>query len=159
MQPHPASFRLVAGAACVAAAILAVLPPPAIAQPSVAPSAAAGICVTVEIRNVRAGQGQLFIGAYGDEAAFAARKPSQGLVLRPTEDAVRVPLCGVSAASLAVLVYQDLNDNGRMDANPFGVPSEPYGSSGRPAAMAPPSWERARVERSAPGGVVVVLSS
>jgi uncharacterized protein (DUF2141 family) len=164
MHRLPASARRLAAAtafAAVASAVATLLPSVARAQsdPSTA-AAATDACVPVEIRNVRAGQGALMVAAYADEAAFVARRPASAVRV-PAGDApsVRVPLCGLAGGPLAVLVFQDLNGNGRMDANACGIPSEPYGSSGRPAPMAAPTWERARVERDAAAGVVVVLSS
>lgn len=43
----------------------------------------------------------------------------------------------------AVLVYQDLNNNQKLDANLFGIPSEPYGVSNNPNLMGPPNFAQA----------------
>ncbi len=45
----------------------------------------------------------------------------------------------------AIRAFQDLNGNGRMDSNPFGMPTEPYGFSNNARGnMGPASWDRAR---------------
>ena len=49
-----------------------------------------------------------------------------------------------SHEAVAITLYQDLNANGKLDANPFGMPTEPWGASGQPAPMGP-SWASARV--------------
>ena len=54
----------------------------------------------------------------------------------------------------AETLFQDLDANGRLDRNPFGVPSEPWGASGKPAPMAAPTWELSQVPVN--GGVIVV---
>ena len=55
------------------------------------------------------------------------------------------PLCGLTGASVALTLFQDLNGNGKLDANAFGMPSEPWGASGKPAAMAAPTWRQTSV--------------
>ncbi len=42
---------------------------------------------------------------------------------------------------MALTLYQDLNGNGKLDANAMGVPSEPWGASGKPVAMTAPTWD------------------
>lgn len=45
----------------------------------------------------------------------------------------------------AVKVFHDLNDNGRMDTNLFGIPKEPYGfSNNAMGTLGPPSFEEAK---------------
>ena len=51
------------------------------------------------------------------------------------------PLCGLSGASVALTLFQDLNGNGKLDANVLGMPTEPWGASGKPVAMSAPTWE------------------
>ncbi len=45
----------------------------------------------------------------------------------------------VTPGTYAVSVYHDLNSNGKLDANLFGVPKEPWGTTGkvRPSMRAP----------------------
>lgn len=61
------------------------------------------------------------------------------------ENVVSVP--GVPAGTWAVLVYQDENDNGKLDRNFIGIPSEPYGfSRDARSHFGPPSFEDAAIE-------------
>ena len=55
-----------------------------------------------------------------------------------------VQVCGLTGPGVALTLYQDLNANGKLDANPFGVPIEPWGASGKAAPMGP-SWDSAQV--------------
>ena len=59
--------------------------------------------------------------------------------------AMRIPLCNVNAAEVAVTAFQDLNGNNKMDANPMGIPTEPYGASGKPLMFGPPTWSDTKV--------------
>lgn len=49
----------------------------------------------------------------------------------------------------AAKMYHDVNGDGRMNTNPFGMPTEPYAFSNNAVGnMGPASWERARVSVS-----------
>jgi uncharacterized protein (DUF2141 family) len=113
---------------------------PARAQ-GVAPPAG---CVQIEIQNVRAEQGMLMIAAYGDAASFN-KAPLVATQMRAGAATMSFPLCGVSGTAVALTLFQDLNGNGKLDANAFGVPSEPWGASGQVAAMTAPTWDSSAV--------------
>jgi uncharacterized protein (DUF2141 family) len=101
-------------------------------------------CVQVEVQNVRPEQGMLMVAAYGDAASFS-KTPLVATQLRAGAATMTFQLCGVSGTQIAITLYQDLNGNGKLDANPFGVPLEPWGASGKPAAMAAPTWDATAV--------------
>ncbi|WP_374514021.1 DUF2141 domain-containing protein [Brevundimonas sp.] len=49
------------------------------------------------------------------------------------------------AGDYAVKAFHDVDGDGRMDANPFGIPTEPYAFSNNAVGnMGPASWEVAR---------------
>lgn len=54
---------------------------------------------------------------------------------------------GLAPGQYAVSVYHDLNSNGKLDANLFGVPKEPWGTSAsvRPSLRAP-RFEEGRID-------------
>lgn len=74
----------------------------------------------------------LYIGIYnqdnvfmGDEAHYVAAVKVNGATLSWT--------CkDLAPGKYALTVYQDVNNNGKMDKGMFGVPTEPYGFSGNP---------------------------
>ena len=111
----------------------------------VAHPAKAQTCATVEVQNVRPDQGMLMIAAYADAATFS-KVPVAALQMRPgAATTMTFPLCGLSGVSVALTLYQDLNGNGKLDANVLGVPTEPWGASGKPAATSAPTWETTSV--------------
>ncbi len=67
------------------------------------------------------------------------------------------PLCGLSGGSVSLNLFQDLNGNGKLDANVLGVPIEPWGASGKPAAMSAPTWDTTVVPLD--GSTIVVKLS
>lgn len=118
--------------------------------------ARAASCVNLEVRDVHPGQGTLMIAAYADAATFN-KTPVVATQMKAGAETMTFPLCGFSGDTAAFTLYQDLNGNGKLDRNVLGVPSEPWGASGRPAAMAPPTWETTAVPLDA-ATVVIRLS-
>jgi len=100
-------------------------------------------CATVEVQNLHPTQGPLMLAAYSDAASFRKNAASQ-LQLAVTGETMVLQVCGLTGDAVAVTLYQDLNGNGKLDANPFGMPTEPWGASGKPAPMGP-SWDSAQV--------------
>jgi uncharacterized protein (DUF2141 family) len=106
--------------------------------------ARAATCVTLEVQNVRPEQGMLMIAAYADAASFN-KTPIVATQTKPGAETMTFPLCGLSGDTAAFTLYQDLNGNGQLDRNVLGMPSEPWGASGKPAAMSAPTWETTAV--------------
>lgn len=135
---HPTRLAFVTVAASFAA-FAALVATPVAAQP--APQG----CVAFEVHNVKPDQGMLMLAAYADAATFN-RQPVTATQVRAGSAATQtVQLCGIAGPSVAVTAYQDLNGNGKLDANVFGIPSEPWGASGTPKPMSAPTWESAAV--------------
>ena len=135
------SFPIAAIVVLSALSALTIAAAPARAQAAAAPAAG---CVQVEVQNVRAEQGMLMIAAYGDTASFN-KAPLIATQMRAGTATMTFPLCGVAGPMVALTMYQDLNGNGKLDANAFGIPREPWGASGKPAPMAAPTWDTTAV--------------
>src|SRR6185437_13110416 len=121
----------------------------------VASPARAATCVDLEVQNLRAG-GTLMLAAYADASTFD-KSPVVALQMKVDGESMRFPLCGLQGDHVALTLYQDLNGNGKLDKNVLGIPSEPWGASGRPAAMSAPTWATTAVPLDA-STVVVRLS-
>ena len=159
MKPHPlhtsSSSRLVrwGGAALGMVAALAsgslAAQTAQTAAPAAAPATAtttaapATGCATVNIDNVRPQQGQLMLAAYGDAATYG-KKPMVALRVPAGEARMQVQLCGLSGTQVALMLYQDLDSDGKMARNLMGLPTEPWGSSGNPG-MFGPQWDTGKV--------------
>lgn len=122
---------------------------------TIAHAEAPGGCAKVEVQNLRPGQGPLMVAAYTSAETFRKTAASQ-MQLAVTAGTMTVQVCGLSGNAVALTLFQDLNSNGKMDTNPFGMPNEPWGASGKPAPMGP-SWEGANVPLS-DATIVVKLS-
>src|SRR5690348_6328690 len=105
-------------------------------------SAAQAAELRLLVKGVRSDAGELLIGLYADPEGFAgaiAHATTNGLAPdagRLIGIAIRANAGDQSAAftqlppgRYAVIVVHDENDNGRLDANALGVPSEGYAFS------------------------------
>ncbi|MBC8055466.1 MAG: DUF2141 domain-containing protein [Rhizobiales bacterium] len=101
-------------------------------------------CAKVEVQNLRTGQGPLMVAAYADAGSFRKTAASQ-MQMAVTGETMQIQVCGLSGDTAAITIYQDLNSNGKLDANPFGMPTEPWGSSGKSSPMSAPTWATAQV--------------
>lgn len=135
-------------AAALLSAVLLAAAPPAAAQEG---------CAQVEVHNVRPQQGHLMLVAYGSADQYR-KKPLTQLRLAAGEAAtMRFSVCGLAGSGeVALMLFQDLDSDGRMGTNVVGMPNEPWGSSGSPGAFGP-SWETGRVKLD--GAVIVVKMS
>lgn len=112
-------------------------------------------CADVEVHNVRPQQGQLMVAAYNKADGFG--RDALASLRVPAGDAVTtLRLCGLAGTEVALTLYQDLDGDGRMGRNVFGMPTEPWGASGSPG-MTGPKWESTRVPLD--GKVIVVKLS
>ena len=100
-------------------------------------------CATVEVHQVRAEQGHLMLAAYASAESFG-RKPVQSLRVPAGAAVMQVQLCGLAGETVALMLFQDLDSDGRMGRNVLGLPLEPWGSSGQPGPMGP-AWATAQV--------------
>ena len=107
------------------------------------PMAQAQTCATVEVHNVRPQQGQLMLAAYASAETFA-RSPLQSMRVPAGSATMQVQLCGLAGDKVALMLFQDLDGDGRMGRNVVGLPLEPWGSSGKPGANGP-AWDSAQV--------------
>ena len=118
--------------------------------------ASAQTCTDIEVRNVRPEQGTLMLAAYASAEDFN-KKSVAALQLRAVAETMKFSLCVPSTGPVALMLYQDLNDNNKLDTNVMGIPSEPCGSSGKASSFGPPTWAAAQVPLD--GKAIVVLLS
>jgi uncharacterized protein (DUF2141 family) len=113
----------------------------------------------IAIEGLRSASGQLLIGLYDSRASFdrAIRLAGEigllndpdrvaGVALRasPTLKAEAV-FINLPPGDYAVIVLHDVNGNGKLDKNSWGIPKEPYGfSNNAQGILGPPSFEDVR---------------
>ena len=91
-----------------------------------------------------ANTGAVMVALY-DEAAYAGGQPIRAARIDIAAGERSVTFEGLPAGDYGVKAFHDLNGNGRMDTNPFGMPTEPYAFSNNAVGnMGPAGWDRAK---------------
>ena len=89
--------------------------------------------------------GAVMVALYDSEAGYAGDRPIGGRRLDVAAGEVTVTFEGLPAGDYAAKAFHDVNGDGEMNTNPFGMPVEPYAFSNNAVGnMGPASWERAR---------------
>ena len=123
-----------------------------------AASAAAAADLTVEIDGLRSDDGVIMLGLYDTAEAFdmALKHYEQpdgfikdtgrvlGAAIRVDTGIRRTTLTGLKAGKYAIILFHDENQDGRLDKNFLGVPTEGFGFSNNVLGfLGPPDFEDA----------------
>jgi len=133
-------IRLVVIAAALAAAPLSV------AVPAVAQSADSRLTFTFE---TGAETGAVMVALYADEAAYESGAPSRAARVDVAAGERVAVFENLPAGAYGMKAFHDVNGDGKMNVNPFGMPTEPFAFSNNAVGnMGPARWDRARFDVS-----------
>jgi uncharacterized protein (DUF2141 family) len=112
------------------------------AAPAAAQSAAdSRIVLTFE---TGARTGAVMIALFDSEAAYTGGAPVAQVAI-PASGPVVATFENLPAGDYAVRAFHDVNGDGQMNTNPFGMPTEPFAFSNNAVGnMGPARWDRAR---------------
>ena len=98
--------------------------------------------LTLDVVGMKEKKGNLLISVY-DSAEDYLKKPVKTLTT-PADALTKRVVFELESGTYAVVIYQDLNSNGKVDRNFFRLPTEPCGFSrdARPK-MGPPRYKPA----------------
>ncbi len=105
--------------------------------------------IQLEVQNIKPSKGSIKVAIFGAEEEFLVDdKAIQGHSVATTNsDKLTITLKNLPFGTYAIAIYQDLNDNGKLDTNLFGVPKEPYGfSNNARSKWGAPKYEIAKFE-------------
>ncbi|MCI4642309.1 MAG: DUF2141 domain-containing protein [Flavobacteriaceae bacterium] len=99
--------------------------------------------ISIHVQEVKAPLGVLRIALYDKEAHFLDFKSVfASKVVPATKGTTTVLLDSIPAGTYAIALYQDQNNNGQMDKNWFGIPTEPLGfSKAKLRTFGPPKFK------------------
>ena len=114
----------------------------------------------VQLTGIDKAKGQILVALYDRETAFLNTQKAHSLKVLPVDNkgTLSLSLGALPTGEYALACFHDLNNNGKLDKNLLGVPTEPYGFSNntRPKFRAP-SWEEAKFVLP-PGGAVLTVA-
>jgi uncharacterized protein (DUF2141 family) len=109
------------------------------------PPAARATTLTVTFTVTDAPTGQILLNLYDSEAAHDAGGTPVSQAAVPVKDGQAIARFeGLAPGRYAIKAFHDLNGDGELNSNPFGMPIEPFAfSNNAPAQGGPAKWQAA----------------
>ncbi|RPE80146.1 DUF2141 domain-containing protein [Vulcaniibacterium tengchongense] len=108
---------------------------------------AAAADLTVHLRGVRRPAGTVRLLLVDSPAGWAnAAAPVAARAVPADGEPVTVVFTGLKPGAYALMAMHDEDDDGRLDTNLAGLPTEGYGFSNDPPSQGKPAFEQARFE-------------
>ena len=97
-----------------------------------------------EIENIQSAKGTMRIGVFDNAQAFPDdAKAFRGYTFDVTQTGtMRLSVKDLPLGDYAIAFHHDVNDDGKLDKNFFGVPTEPYTFSNNPTSK----WRQPKFE-------------
>lgn len=130
----------------------------ALAAPACAHAGAAGPARLTLTFETGAGTGAVMVSLFDSEAAYGGGPPLRQARIDLAAGERSATFADLPAGLYAVKAFHDLDGNGRLNANPFGVPTEPFAfSNNARGTMGPAAWDRARLLVSGETAQTIVI--
>ena len=94
--------------------------------------------------DIAAPTGRIMLAVYASQADYDGDKPARGMAIEVRGATATTQIAGLTPGRYAIKLFHDVNGNGKMDTNPFGMPVEPYAfSNSAKGHMGPAKWDAA----------------
>lgn len=98
----------------------------------------------VLVKGFKNTEGQLMVALYNNQAEFLSKNPFKGTATPISANEELIRFENIPYGDYAVGVIHDMNNNGELDKNFLGIPTEGYGfSNNAMGAEGPPSFLQA----------------
>lgn len=110
-----------------------------------------GATLTLSITNIPNSTGSIMVEILPSEAAFKKEAPAVASMILPARaPEVSLTLDALAEGEYGIRVMQDLNSDGKLNANMVGMPKEPWGfSNNATGAFGPPKWKGVKFQLEA----------
>ena len=135
--------------------LLAAAPLAAHAEAPAAPNG--GATLTVTFQGLKASSGRVLAALFDSEAAWTGKGAGRGLVAEIRADRAVTAVPGLKPGRYAVRAFHDIDGDGKLGTNPFGMPTEPFAfSNNAQGQMGPAKWADAAFEVGPDGAVQTI---
>jgi len=105
---------------------------------------AAAADLTVNISDIEQGKGHILIGLYASEEEYKSGKASFHSKVKAENGKELAVFENLPDGEYAIKIYQDENDNSKLDFNIMGIPKEGYGFSNNVGMFGAPEYKEAK---------------
>ena len=99
--------------------------------------------VQFDIQAIKHNQGKLYVQLFKGEENYNAVKAYNAVIVKAKEGSIKVTFNDVEAGDYAIRYFHDENNNGDIDTNLFGLPTEGYGfSNNAKVNFGPPNYQQ-----------------
>ena len=99
--------------------------------------------VQFDIQAIKHNQGKLYVQLFKGEENYNAAKAYNAVIVKAKEGSIKVTFNDVEAGDYAIRYFHDENNNGDIDTNLFGLPTEGYGfSNNAKVNFGPPNYQQ-----------------
>jgi uncharacterized protein (DUF2141 family) len=104
--------------------------------------------LTVSVTNIQHAKGKISFGLFRKQDSFPVKgKQFKGVLIDTKKPSTKYTFENLADGQYAVAIFHDENENGIMDKNMFGAPTEAYGfSRNARGTFAAPSFEEAKID-------------
>ena len=139
--------------ALIAAALAVLSSTAAVAE--TAPAANATVRFAFE---TGAQTGKIMVALYDSAEAYSGGAPVKAVQVDVAAGQTEAVFADLPAGDYAMKAFHDVDGNGRMNTNPFGMPTEPFAFSNNARGnMGPASWDRAEFAASGAVAQTIVI--
>jgi uncharacterized protein (DUF2141 family) len=95
----------------------------------------------VAFTGIEVQKGAVMFGVYDSEEAYNNGKSMNGARVVADKADIATMIEGLPAGRYAIKAFHDIDGDGQMSSNPFGMPTEPFAfSNNAKGAMGPATW-------------------
>ena len=100
--------------------------------------------LTINVENIAQDKGTIMLGLF-DQVTYNGDGAVNGASIKVEGNSVTAQFEDLEPGEYAVRLYHDINDDGEMNTNPFGMPTEPYAfSNDAKGRFGPAKWDAAK---------------
>lgn len=101
--------------------------------------------LTLTLEGIANPTGTIRLGIFAGEVDYENGGGVTGANVTVDSATETVTIEGLAPGEYGIKLYHDLDDDGEMDTNPFGMPTEPFGfSNNARGRFGPAKWDAAR---------------
>jgi uncharacterized protein (DUF2141 family) len=111
----------------------------------------------VEIRGIGNKEGKIWVALYRTPENFLTKKFHKGIQENVSVGTTTIKFKDLEAGNYAISCFHDVNNNGQLDTNMFGIPAEPYGFSNNPRLLfSAPKFDNSKFTHKVEGSKITI---